>query len=563
MMWGDFEWPVSLTLAKKVNESKAGAAARFDAVIVGAGFAGLYALHRLRRLGLSVRLFDEGGGVGGTWYWNRYPGARCDTESLQYSYQFSEELQQEWHWSERYATQPEIEKYLNHVADRFGLRPDIELNTRVERVHHDEGAERWIVGTSGGNVVYADYCVLATGCLSSPMTPKIDGLDSFAGPKYHTARWPDETVDFAGLAVGVIGTGSSAMQVVPIIAEVAQHLCVFQRSANYAVPAWNGPLDPDYVREFKGHYADNRRKAKELVAGFLCYYNPKSALEVTPEERDSEYEDRWRRGGIGYLAAFADITTDAAANRTAAEFVHRKIRETVKDPAVAELLIPNSVIGCKRLCCHAGYYATFNRDNVSLVDVKTNPIERIVPDGVVVAGKTYRIDALVLATGFDAMTGALNKIDVRGKGGARLKDKWAEGPRAYLGVASAGFPNLFIITGPGSPSVLTNMVPTIEQHVDFIADCIAYMRARGMSTVDPDIAAEDAWVEYNDEVAHRTLRYDCASWYLGSNIPGKKRVFMPFVGGLPAYIRKCEEVVATDYEGFNFTWRAVAAVRSR
>jgi cyclohexanone monooxygenase len=538
-------------LTKK--KSPAQTATRFDAVVVGAGFAGLYALYQMRRLGLSVRLFEEGGGIGGTWYWNRYPGARCDTESLQYSYQFSEELQQEWNWSERYATQPEIERYLNHVADRFGLRPDVELNARVDSLHYNEDTERWIVATCGGTEVDARFCIMATGCLSSPMTPKIDGLDTFAGPKYHTARWPDTTVDFTGLHVGVLGTGSSAMQVVPIVAEVAKHLYVFQRTSNYAVPAWNGPLDPDYVREFKAHYAENREKAKQLVAGFLCYYNPKSALEVSQEERDREYDDRWRQGGIGYLGAFADITTNAEANRTAADYVHRKIRSIVRDAEVAELLIPNSVIGCKRLCCHAAYYATFNRDNVSLIDVKANPIERILADGVVVAGKSYRIDALVLATGFDAMTGALNKIDIRGKAGTRLMDKWADGPRAYLGVASAGFPNLFIVTGPGSPSVLTNMVPTIEQHVNFIAGCIAHMRTHGMRSVDPDVSAEDAWVAYNDEVAHRTLRYDCTSWYLGSNVPGKKRVFMPFVGGLPAYIRKCEEVVSAGYRGFNFT----------
>ncbi len=525
---------------------------RFDAVIVGAGFAGLYALYRLNRLGLSVRLFEEAAGVGGTWYWNRYPGARCDTESLQYSYQFCEQLQQEWNWSERYATQPEIEKYLNHVADRFGLRRDIQLNTRVERIHFDEDRGRWVVATNQGDETHAQFCIMATGCLSSPMTPQIDGLDRFRGPTYHTARWPNEEIDFAGLDVGIIGTGSSAMQVVPIVAEVARHVYVFQRTANYAVPAWNGPLDPEYVREFKAHYAENRRKAKQYVSGFLCYYNPKSALEVSPEERDREYEDRWRQGGIGYLGAFCDITTNTAANRTAADFVHRKIRAIVKDPDVAELLIPNSVIGCKRLCCHADYYVTFNRANVSLVDVKTSPIERIVPDGVIVAGRTYQLDALIFATGFDAMTGALNKIDIKGKSGRKLKDKWAEGPRAYLGVASSGFPNLFIVTGPGSPSVLTNMIPTIEQHVDFIVDCIAHMRKHGLSTVDTDVAAEEAWTAYNDEVAHKTLRYDCASWYLGSNIPGKKRVFMPFVGGLPAFIDKCEEVVAAGYEGFNF-----------
>jgi cation diffusion facilitator CzcD-associated flavoprotein CzcO len=537
----------------KKTVAEAGAATHFNAVIVGAGFAGLYALYRLRKMGLSVRLFDDGAGVGGTWHWNRYPGARCDTESLQYSYQFSEALQQEWDWSERYATQPEIEKYLNHVADRFDLRRDIQLNTRVDEIDLDETSGRWIVETNDGKRVSATFVIMATGCLSSPMTPRIDGLESFAGPAYHTGRWPDEDIDFTGLRIGVLGSGSTAMQVVPLVAEEAQKVFVFQRTANYAVPAWNGPLDPEYVRNFKANYAENRRLAKQLVSGFLCHYNDKSALEVSVEERDREYERRWLDGGIGYLGAFTDITSNDEANRTAADFIHRKIRSIVKDPAVAELLVPNSIVGCKRLCVHAEYYGTFNRDNVTLVDVKTTPIDRITAQGVVVGDDEYPLDALILATGFDAMTGALNKIDIRGRDGLKLTDKWREGPRAYLGVASAGFPNLFIVTGPGSPSVLTNMIPTIEQHVDFIADCITHMRENALTAIEPDVEAEDSWVAYNDEVAHQTLRYDCASWYLGSNIPGKKRVFMPFVAGLPAYIRKCEEVVAAGYKGFRFT----------
>lgn len=537
----------------KKNSSEDSVATQFDAVIVGAGFAGLYALHRLRQIGLSVRLFDDGDGVGGTWHWNRYPGARCDTESLQYSYQFSEELQQEWDWTERYATQPEIEKYLNHVADRFDLRRDIQLSTRVDRITLDEASGHWNVETSDGRSVNATFCIMATGCLSSPATPKIVGLESFSGPRYHTARWPEEDVDFTGLTVGILGTGSTAMQIVPLVAEKAQRLFVFQRTANYAVPAWNGPLDPQMVREFKSNYAENRRLAKQLVAGFLCQYNNKSAMEVSAEEREHEYEKRWLHGGIGYLGAFSDIATNDEANRTAADFIHRKIRSIVKDPEVAELLVPNSIVGCKRLCVHAEYYATYNRDNVTLVDVKDTPIDHITQNGVVVAGMEYKLDALVLATGFDAMTGALNKIDIQGKGGLKLTEKWADGPRAYLGLATAGFPNLFLVTGPGSPSVLTNMVPTIEQHVNFIASSIEHMRTHGIATIEPEADAEDAWVAYNDDIAHQTLRYDCASWYLGSNIPGKKRIFMPFVGGLPAYIRKCEEVVTAGYEGFRFT----------
>jgi cation diffusion facilitator CzcD-associated flavoprotein CzcO len=526
------------------------AASHVDVVVVGAGFAGLYALYRLRRLGLNIRLLEAGEGVGGTWYWNRYPGARCDTESLQYSYQFSEELQQDWAWSERYATQPEIERYLNHVADRFDLRRDIRLGARVESIVLDEPAARWTMTTADGACTVARYCVMATGCLSSPLTPRFEGLESFAGPTYHTARWPREKIDFTGQRVGVLGTGSSAMQAIPLIAEQASQLTVFQRSANYAVPAWNGPLDAGYLAWFKANYVENRKRAKKLVSGFLCYYNPQTSFEVSAADREREYEKRWREGGIGYLAAFSDITTNDEANRLASDFVHRKIRSIVEDPAIAEVLIPNSVIGCKRLCVHAGYYATYNRPNVTLIDVKANPVERVTPTGVVVAGREYPADALVLATGFDAMTGALNKIEIRGRGGLSLKEKWAEGPRAYLGVASAGFPNLFIITGPGSPSVLTNMVPTIEQHVDFIAGCIDHVEAGGYGAIEPEIAAEDAWVAYNDEVAHRTLRYECASWYLGANVPGKKRVFMPFVAGLPAYIRKCDEVVAAGYAGF-------------
>jgi cation diffusion facilitator CzcD-associated flavoprotein CzcO len=529
------------------------AVADFDAVVVGAGFAGLYALYKLRNMGLSVRVLEEAAGVGGTWYWNRYPGARCDTESLQYSYQFSEALQQEWNWSERYATQPEIQRYLDHVADRFDLRRHIRFNARVESIVLDEESGLWRIQASDGTRITARFCVMATGCLSAPATPRIDGLQSFGGPRYHTARWPHEAIDFTGERVGVIGTGSSAMQVIPLVAEVADHLTVFQRTANYAVPARNGPLDPAYERAFKDNYAENRRRAKQLVSGFLCYYNPKKATEADQEERDREFEDRWKMGGIGYLAAFSDITFGEEANHIASEFIHRKIRSIVENPAIAELLIPNSVVGCKRLCVHKEYYATFNRDNVSLIDVKTNPIERITPTGVVVAGHEHKIDSLILATGFDAMTGALGKIDIRGRAGLKLREKWADGPRAYLGAVTAGFPNFFIITGPGSPSVLTNMVPTIEQHVDFIAGCIAHLEAGGFAFVEPEVDAEDAWTAYNDEVAHRTLRYNCSSWYLGSNVPGKKRVFMPFVAGLPAFIRKCEEVVAGGYAGFAFS----------
>jgi cyclohexanone monooxygenase len=533
---------------------KAGSLPRdLDVVIVGAGFAGLAMLKRLRDMGLQAHVCEDGGDIGGTWYWNRYPGARCDTESLQYSYQFDDDLQQEWEWSEKYATQPEILRYINHVADRFDLRRDISTGTRVESAVFDEQAGRWTLTTAAGACLTATFCVMATGCLSAPIWPQIEGLDGFAGETYRTARWPHERVEFAGKRIGIIGTGSSAIQALPLIAAEADRVYVFQRTPNYAVPAHNGPLDPDYARAFKARYGENRAKARELVSGFLCPYNPKSALAAGAEELKREYDARWARGGLAFLGAFSDITYDGDANQTATAYIHDRIREIVDDPDVAELLIPNSVVGCKRLCVDTDYYRTYNRDNVTLVDLRSAPIERIGDAGVVAGGRTYEIDMLVLATGFDAMTGALKRIDIRGRGGLALGDKWRDGPRSYLGLAMAGFPNLFTITGPGSPSVLTNMLPSIEQHVDFIADCLAHMRANGHAAIESTREAEDGWVAYNEDCARATLRYDCSSWYLGANVPGKPRVFMPFVGGLPVYINKCREIVEAGYRGFDLS----------
>jgi len=525
---------------------------RLDALVVGAGFAGLCMLRRLRELGFSVRVFEAAAGIGGTWYWNRYPGARCDTESLQYSYQFCERLQREWQWSERFAAQPEILRYINHVADRFDLRRDIEFNTRIAGARYDEAAGDWSLATADGRTIRARYCIMATGCLSAPLTPAIDGLDDFAGERYYTSAWPHREVSFAAKRVGVVGTGSSAIQAIPLIAAEARRLYVFQRTANYSVPAHNGPLDPGYERDFKARYAENRARAKELVSGFLCHYNRQSAFEVGAEQRRREYDARWAHGGLAFLGAFSDITHDAEANRTATGYIHDRIREIVDDPEVAELLIPNSVVGCKRLCVDTDYYGTYNRDNVTLVDVRSSPIERITPAGVVVAGREYRLDTLVLATGFDAVTGALKRIDIRGRGGLALADKWRDGAGSYLGLGVAGFPNLFTITGPGSPSVLTNMLPSIEQHVDWIAECLDHMRESGLAVIEPTVEAQDGWVAYNEETARGTLRYDCNSWYLGSNVPGRPRVFMPFVGGLPLYIEKCREIVADGYRGFAF-----------
>src|SRR6266540_973269 len=403
-----------------------------DAIIVGAGFAGLYMLHRLRGLGLSARVYEAGKGIGGTWYWNRYPGARCDVESMDYSYSFSDELQQEWKWTERYASQPEILKYINHVADRFDLRRDVTLETRVTAAVFDEATSRWTVRTDRGEEVSAQFCIMATGCLSTAQVPKYPGLERFEGTWYHTGNWPHEGVDFTGQRVGVIGTGSSAIQSIPIIAGQAAHLFVFQRTPNFSVPAHNAPLDPDYERSVKANYADFRRQARESRVGFVVERNDKSALEVSPDEREREYEARWRRGGLGFSSTFTDLLISKDANDTAADFFHAKIRSIVRDPAVAETLLPRHYpLGTKRLCVDTDYYATFNRGNVTLIDLKTSPIEAITPDGLRTRDQSYALDRIVFATGFDAMTGALLAVDIRGRGGRSLKEKWAEGPRGH------------------------------------------------------------------------------------------------------------------------------------
>ncbi len=520
-----------------------------DVVVVGAGFGGLCMLHRLRGLGLTARVFEAGTGVGGTWFWNRYPGARCDVESLEYSYQFSDELQQEWEWSERYASQAEILRYLNHVADRFDLRRDIVLRTRVASATFDEAADRWIVRTDGGDTVAARFCVMATGCLSSTNTPRIPGRETFAGATFHTGNWPHEPVDFTGKRVAVIGTGSSAIQAIPLIAEQAAHLWVFQRTPNFSVPAQNRPLDADEQRAVKRDYAALRGRGSQMAFGFDTRSSELSALQVSAAERRAEYEARWASGGLPFLGSFADMLFDRAANETAADFIREKIRAIVRDPAVADVLTPRGVVGCKRLCSDTQYFETFNRPNVTLVDIAAKPIEAITAHGVRTADAAYDVDCIVFATGFDAMTGALTRIDIRGRGGRTLRDKWAEGPRTYLGLSSAGFPNFFVITGPGSPSVLSNMVPSIEQHANWIAACVAWMRARGLRRIEASPAAEDAWVAHVNEVADATLYPSCNSWYLGANIPGKPRVFMPYLG-FPAYVQKCAEVAAGGYEGF-------------
>ncbi|MBT06116.1 MAG: cyclohexanone monooxygenase [Rhodospirillaceae bacterium] len=524
----------------------------FDAVIIGAGFAGMYMLHKLRQLGLTCRVFEKGSGVGGTWYWNRYPGARCDVESMQYSYQFSEELQQEWEWTEKYSPQPEILKYANHVADRFELRRDIQFNTQVVSATFDEDNLSWDIQTNDKKRVRATFCIMATGCLSSPNTPKFTGLDSFSGDIYHTGKWPHSRVSMNNRKVGIIGTGSSAIQSIPELASEAAQLFVFQRTANYTIPARNAPLEPEEVRAVKADYAGMRARAKTKPAALDVVLPTRSAIETEPKDRVREYEERWSKGGVTFLAAFKDILLDAEANDTAASFVREKIRETVKNPEIAKLLAPTNIIGCKRICVDTDYWDTFNQKHVELIDVNKTPIKHISPNGIVTSQREFEIDTLVLATGFDAMTGALLKIDIRGRKGIRLQEKWAEGPKSYLGLSIAEFPNMFTITGPGSPSVLTNMLPSIEQHVEWISGCIEFMNKKGIRCIEAEKHAEEDWVKHVNEVADLSLRSTCSSWYVGANIEGKARVFMPYIGGFPKYVEKCTEVVKKDYEGYSF-----------
>jgi cyclohexanone monooxygenase len=528
-------------------------AVALDAIVVGCGLGGLYALHRLRRLGLKARAFEAGSGVGGTWFWNRYPGARCDVESMEYSYAFDDDLQQEWAWPERYGTQPEILRYINHVADRFDLRRDVQLNTRVVAAMFDPASNTWTVRTDQGDTVRAPFCIMATGNLSTPRVPDIKGLGRFQGQWCHSGLWPHDGVDFTGRRVGVIGTGSSGVQMIPLIAQQAKHLHVFQRTANFSLPARNAPTDPEKESAHKAEYTARRLAAYETPFGIAGYPPPtKSALEASPEERNAMYEAKWTEGGsISYLYSYTDLLVNKSANDTASEFVRNKIRAIVRDPAVAELLAPKDhPIGTKRLCLDTNYYETYNRDNVTLVDVRGSPIQEITETGVRTLDAEYELDTIVFATGFDAMTGALREIDIRVGNGPTLAVKWAAGPLTYLGLMVSGFPNMFTITGPGSPSVKTQMIVAIEQHMDWIGDCVATMRARGMTRLEPSPEAESDWVQHVNEVADSTLYPLANSWYVGANIPGKPRVFMPYVGGFANYKKKCDSVAANNYEGF-------------
>ena len=524
----------------------------FDAVIVGAGFAGMYMLHNLVNLGVKVLAIEEASEVGGTWYWNRYPGARCDVESIEYSYSFSEEIQQGWEWTDRYSKQPEILAYANHVADKLSLRPFIKFDTRVVAAKYNESSRVWSITTDEGRIYFARYFIMATGTLSSINQPRFEGLNSYKGNWYITGRWPRTEVDFSGKRVGIIGTGSSAVQAIPVIAKQAKHLTVFQRTPNYSIPAENKPLDPHEVANIKANYSQIRAKAKENRAGIaMMEVGTKRALETSQEEREKEYARRWRAGGTGFTAAYTDIMEKEAANETAAEFVRDQIRRSVHNSVTAEMLSPKNAIGCKRLCADTDYYITYNRDNVTLIDVNKTPIKRLVSTGLKTSERIFHLDAIIFAMGFDAMTGAILAVDIRGKSGELLKDKWIHGPQTYLGLSCNGFPNMFTITGPGSPSVLSNMMTSIEQHVEWITECIKFMTSSGKTEIEANLMAQDEWMDHVEEVANKTLRYSCNSWYVGANIPGKKRVFLPYAGGLPAYSEKCLQVASAHYQGFS------------
>ena len=522
-----------------------------DAVVVGAGFAGIYALQNLRSKGFRTRVYEAANGVGGTWYWNRYPGARCDIPSLQYSYSFDESLQQEWRWKNKYSDQADILDYANHVVERFDLRKDMQFNTRIVSATFDESNDVWTITTDAGESVTARHFVLATGCLSTSNIPEFEGFNDYQGEAYHSGRWPEKPVDLTGKKVAIIGCGSTAIQAIPAVAEIADHLYSFQRTPQFTIPQHNEPLNSEIEKQIKSRYADYRNEnyrspfAQEVSGNFET-----NTFDVSDEERNAEYERRWQMGGFAFLVAYADSGSDRVANETIADFVRNKIRGIVKDPQLAEKLCPNFVYASKRPVLDTNYFETFNRDNVTLVDIRDNGIERFTETGIRANGINHEVDCVIFATGFDALTGTLNKMEIRGRGGRLLKDKWAEGPKAYLGLCAEGFPNMYVITGPGSPSVLTNMMVAIEQHVNFVADTLVHMRDNEQTRIEAKLEAEEPWVAHVSELGHTTLFTAGANWYFGDNIPGKPRVFLPHVDWV-GYVEKCEEVVEKNYDGFS------------
>lgn len=543
-----------MTTQATASPAAISASPTWDAIIIGAGFSGLYQLHKLRdELGLNVRILEKGAGIGGTWFWNRYPGARCDSESYYYCYSFNKTIEQEWSWSERYPEHTEIRRYLNFVADKLDLKRDVQLDTEVTSASFDDASNAWVVETAGGETFRTRFLITAVGCLSTANIPKLAGLETFKGDWHHTGNWPQEGVDLAGKRVGLIGTGSTGIQAAPVLAEQAKHLTVFQRTANYSVPARNRPVTPEEVELTRAHYEDVWRRARASANGHPFTVSDRSAVSVSDEERREIYEKAWERGGLRFRASFKDILQDARANETASDFLRSKIAEIVKDPKVVEMLTPRDHgFATKRPPIDSGYFETFNRDNVLLVDLKAEPIVEVTETGIRTTAQEYPLDIIVFATGFDALTGPLLKLNLTGSEGHRLKDAWAAGPRTYLGLQTPKFPNLFTITGPGSPSVLCNMPIAIEQHVDWITTCIRDMREQGLTRIEADPDAAEQWVEQVNAAANATLLpMASSSWYLGANVPGKPRVFMPYAGGLARYAGICNDVVQHDYRGFS------------
>lgn len=530
-------------------------AEELELAIVGAGFAGLHMLYRAVGSQRKVRLFEGGSSVGGTWHWNRYPGARVDIESMAYSYAFSPELQQDWDWTERYSPQSELLRYANHVADRFQLRPYIQLNTFIVSAVFDEARHRWTLTTHAGERIVARYCVLATGLLHAAKRVPIPGLEQYAGLQAYTSQWPEGT-DLTGKRVVVIGTGSSGVQTISEVAKVASHLTVLQRTPSYVIPARNHRLDPEYVRSIKARYDELRARQFESMGGFfpltfLDDPHPKfNALEVSAEQRKAIYDAHWEAGGLSFYTAFKDLLLDPAANETLAEYVRGKIREAVRDPVTAEKLVPKYPILARRLCAGTGYYEVYNQPNVDLIDVNQSPIERAVPEGLVVGGKLLACDVIIFATGFDALTGAIEKIDIRGRGGRTIREHWADGAVTYAGMMCAGFPNLIMMNGPTSPSAFWAPIQIAEYQADWIERCLDYLAREGFDCIEPRAECEPYWMEMVERTAAPTLFAKVRSWYYGDNIPGKKHRMLIYLGGYAAYCAECESGAAQGYRKF-------------
>ena len=523
----------------------------FDVVVVGAGFAGMAMLYELRLRGHSVHVLEDGAAIGGTWFWNRYPGARCDVDSTDYSFSFGG-IQDEWEWSERYATQPEILRYINFVVDRLDLAKDIDLNARVESADWDELTHTWTVRSDRGAWYRARFLVMATGCLSTIKRPDIDGVDDFAGTILHTADWPDDGVDLTGKRVAVIGTGSSGIQLIPTIAPACESLTVFQRTAAFSVPAHHRVVTESERDAIRAEYPGRRALARRSPTGLAAVpANKQSALEVPDDERRAHYEDWWDWPGFGFLLSYSDLLISQDANDIASDFIRSKIAERVEDPAVAARLMPRSYpYGAKRPCVDTGYYETYIRPNVELIDISADPLAKMTATSIHTTTAEYEIDVLVMATGFDAMTGSLLRPTITGTGGLALAEHWVAGPLTYLGIGIAEFPNMFLVAGPGSPSLLGNVIVSIEQHMEWIADLLDRMRADSSTSVVPTSEAEQQWVQQVNDAAAGTLYMAANSYYLGAEVPGKPRVFMPYAGGLRRYRRECDEVRDNDYRGF-------------